>query len=329
MDEIRKGRKQVQKLPNYENVFIFPGTIERLVNEGIRHLEHHQYEEAVQTFDEALQLNPEASNVWFMFAVALYETRDYSRSKDYSFLAMQQGGGDYLTAFELYLTNLIQLEEYSEAELRAEAIIKERSLPQDRMNKFIYLRDLNRRLNLRYGKEETIDVAPPFSLADFKGKDLFFQQQTLASLKGASLQPAIPVLKEIAESSDVAPSIISFALTLLKEVQYNQKITIQKFGQTQDVIPSAVILPDENEKNSLILKNVAEQLEKDPSKRQFIESAIQKFIITAFPFDWGDYSVEEITEAYVEYIDCLMLNEEIPNTELFEMIQKVDQEPDF
>lgn len=329
MDEIRKGKRQVQKLHNYDNVFIFPGTIERLVNDGIHSLEQHQYEEAVQTFDEALRLDPEAKHFLFLFAVALYEIKDYKRAKEYSFLAMEHGVGDYLSALELYLTNLIQLEEYKEVEMRTDAIIKDASLPQDRVNKFIYLRDLTRRLSIRYPKEEAFSEAAPFTLSSFKEKDLLSQQQMLASLKGDTLQQATAVLKEIAESPDLAPSIISFALTLLKEVQYNEKVMVQKFGETQAVIPNKLILPDESQRNHALFEAVTQRLEKEPSKLEFVEGAIQKFIITAFPFDWGDYSVEEIVEAYVEYIDSLMLDKSVPNTELVKIIQKVDREPDF
>lgn len=329
MDELKKRKVQIQKLRHYENVYIFPGTIERLVNDGIHCLENHRYEEAVQIFDEVLQLDPDAEQVLFLFAVALYETKDYKRAKKYSFLAMENGVVDYLTALELYLTNLIQLEEYEEVERRTAEIIKDTSLSQERVTKFTYLRDLTRRLTIRYKKEDPINVTQPFTIEEFKKKDLYTQQQTLASLQDDAITRSIPLLKEIAESTDVAPSIISFALTLLKEAHYSEMVTVQKFGHTETVIPRELILPDESKRNEDIFKCVAESLEKDPSKLQFVEGAIQKFIITAFPFDWGGYSVEEITAAYIEYIDCLLLNRETPNTTLFEIIQEVDREPDF
>lgn len=326
---MRKGKKHVQKLRHYDNVFIFPGTIERLVDEGSHYLEQHQYEEAVQTFDEALRLDPEAEHFVFVFAVALYETKDYRRSKEYAYLAMERGIGDYLTAVELYLTNLIQLEEYKEVERRTDALIKDASLPQDRVNKFIYLRDLTRRLAIRYSTDEAEEEQQPFTIEQFKKEDVLLQQQTLASLQGDKLQQAIPILKELAESTDVAPSIISFALTLLNEVQYNKEVTVKKMDQTKTVIPKKLTLPDESKRNDALFETVAKRLEKEPTMRQFVEGAIQKFIITAFPFDWGDYSVEEIAESYITYIETLMNDTEVPNTTLFKMIQKVDREPDF
>lgn len=328
---MRKGKRKVQKLNHYENVFIFPGTIERLVDDGIRCVEHHQYEEAVQVFEEALQFDPEAEQFAFVFAVALYEMKDYQRSKKYAFLAMEHGIVDHLYALELYITNLIQLAEYEEVEMRTDKIVEDNALSQDELKKFIYLRDLNRRLTLRYKKEavEEAEIPPPFSLESFKEKDLLAQQQTLAFLQGENLERAVPLLKEIAESTDVPPSIISFALTLLQGVHYNQKVTVQKFGHTKEVIPRQLVLPNENEKNDFVLQEIAERLEKDPSKHQFAESAIQKFMMTAFPFDWGDYSVEEIAETYILYIESLVSDKEEPRTQLFKLIEKVDQEPDF
>lgn len=43
----------------------------------------------------------------------------------------------------------------------------------------------------------------------------------------------------------------------------------------------------------------------------------------------GEDSAEVIANAYIEYIECLMMGEAISDNPLLEFIQKVDQEADF
>lgn len=329
MDQIKKSQRKLRKFRDYDNVFIFPGTYERLVREGERYLSEQKYEEAVQAFEGAIQLEPTSEEFLFSYAIALYETKDYPNAKSISLLALESGHGDYMLLMELYLTVLIHLEEYEEVELSAQALIEEGLVPPDMLSKFIYLRDLNRRLAFRYSEDEVVEVEAPMSFVEFKEKDLYSQQQFLTSLKGTSLKRSICLLEEIVESSDVPSSIITFTLMLLKEINYDRKVIVQKYGEKREVIPKDIVLPGQDLHSQAILEEVGRKLEKDPSKLQFVDGAIRKFTINAFPFSWGEYSVEMIADAYIQYIDHLITGEALPENPLFLLIQKVDQEADF
>lgn len=327
--DMKKNQRKVRKLRQYDNVIIFPGTYERLVREGERYLSEQQYEQAVQAFEGAIQLEPMSTQFLFSYALALYEMKDYLRAKEFALSALENGNGDYMLVMELYLTVLIHLEAYDEVELSTQALIEEGLVPPEMLSKFIYLRDLNRRLSVRYGAETESEVGVIFTLEEFKEKDLYFQQQFLTSLKGNDLEQSIPLLEEIIESVAVPPSIITFALILLNEVHYDRKVSVQKYGRQLAVIPKDIVLPGHDTASQAVLDKVAKVLEKDPSKLQFAEGAIRKFIINAYPFDWGEYSSESIAAAYIEYIEYLMTGERFSSNPLLEFIQIVDQEVDF
>lgn len=326
---MKKTQKKLRKLHKHDNVIIFPGIYERFVRDGERYLSEQQYEKAVQAFEGAIQLEPTSDQFLFSYALALYETRDFKRAKEIVLSALECGNGDAMLVMELYLTVLIQLEEYEEVELSAQALIEEGLVPANMLSKFIYLRDLNRRLSIRYGEEEATDIEPSFSLASFKEQDLYFQQQFLTSLEGTNLKKSIGLLVEIVESPDVPPSIITFTLMLLKEVEYDQLVTVRKYGQTREIIPKNIELPGQDIHSQAVLDEVEKRLEKDPSKLQFVDGAIRKFTINAFPFGWGEVSVEAISTAYIEYIEHLITGATLQENPLLAFIRKVDQETDF
>lgn len=326
---MKKNQRKLRKLAHYDNVIIFPGTYEKYVRDGERYLSEHQYEKAIEAFEGAIQLEPASTQFLFSYAVALYETKDYPRAKKFALLALEYGNGDYIFVMELYFTVLIHLEEYEEVEVSVQALIEEGLVPREMLSKFIYLRDLNRRLSARYGEEVQTNVEAPFTFDEFRNKDLYFQQQFLTSLKGLDLERSIGLLAEIVESRDIPPSIITFSLMLLKEVQYDQLVTVEKYGQKIQVKPKEVSLPGQDLLSQAVLQEVEKKLEKDPSKLQFVDEAIRKFIINAFPFQWAEDSVEIIANAYIEYIEYLMTGEAFSSNPLLEFIQKVDQEADF
>lgn len=326
---MKRNQKKLRKLQQYDNVIIFPGTHEKLVRDGERYLHEHQYEKAVEAFDLAIQLEPVLDHISYPFALALYETKDFKRAKEFALQALKADGEDYMPVMELYLTVLIQLEEHEEVELSIEALIEEGFIPPNLLNKFIYLRDLNRRLSIRYDDKKTEKEKPSMTFNEFEGKDLSFQQQFLTSLKGQHLKRSIGLLKEIVNSEEIPASINTFSLMLLKEVGYNQFITIQKYGQKIKVKPKDIALPGQDIHSQAVLSKVKRLLEKDPSQLQFAEDAIRKFIINAFPFTWGDDSAETVANAYVQYIEHLMTGKEIASNPLLAFIQTVDQETDF
>lgn len=326
---MKRNQKKLRKLQQYGNVIMFPGTYEKLVRNGERYLHEQQYEKAVEVFDQAIQLEPKTNHISYPFALALYETKDFRRAKEFALQALKADSEDYMPVMELYLTVLIQLEEHEEVELSIEALIEEGFIPPNLLNKFIYLRDLNRRLTIRYDDKKTDKEKPSMTFEDFQKKDLFFQHQFLTSLKGQHLKRSVGLLEEIINSGVISASISTFSLMLLKEVGYNQFITIQKYGQKIKVNPTDMALPGQDLHSQAVLSKTKRMLEKDPSQLQFVEDAIRKFTINAFPLTWGDYSAETVANAYVQYIEHLMTGKELAANPLLAFIQTVDQETDF
>lgn len=322
-------RKKYGRVRRKENVLVFPGTFEKLVETGIHCVETELFEEAVKAFDQAILYEPDYPDFLGPYAVALYETKDFTRAKAIAANLLQSGTENYIDSMELYLTISIQLQEYEEVEMTIETLIDEGIIPHEQMTKFNYLRELNNRLSMRYPNEYSNTSEATFTLDEFIEMNNMAQQHALASIEGTDISAMVPVLIDIAESVHFSPLAVTFALTLLCEANYQESLTIQKFGLETAVIPANLSLPGRDPKTADVLEELERILIKDPSKLDMGKALIEKFTITAFPFDWGDYHYEEIAKSYVLYIKALFTGDQLPDTELCLLIQRMDMESDL
>jgi tetratricopeptide (TPR) repeat protein len=322
-------RKKYGRLRKSENVIVFPGTFERLVAKGIDCVKHNQFEKAVEAFDQAIIYEPDYPEFLGPYAVALYETKDFERAREVAARLLHSGTTSYIDAMELYLTISIQLQEYEEVEMTIDTLLEEGIIPHELLTKFTYLRELNSRLSTRYTADETNPAEAIFTFEDFLEMDIYTQQHTLASLEGTDLRAMIPVLEDIVESVHLSPLIVTFAITLLQQAGYSKEVTIKKFGEELVIIPAGMPLPGQDPFTTTVLSTVEDILVKDPSRFEMAKSLIEKFAITAFPFNWGQYDEEEVAFAYVQYIECLFTGEELPNTSLLTFIKEIDDLSNF
>ena len=321
-------RRKYGRIRKTENVIVFPGTYERLVERGLVAVEQSNFNQAVEVFDQAILYEPDYPEFLGPYAVALYETKEYERAKEIAARLLHSGATDYIDAMELYLTISIQLQEYEEVEMTIDTLIGEGIVPHDMLPKFSYLRELNGRLSNRYVDEEQGAPVKPFTLEEFNAMDKMHQQYALASLEGMDFTEMIPQLTALAERDDVEPMVISFVLALLQQAGYAEELTIRKFGWEMKITPSNMTLPGRDDVTGDVRMEIERLLLKDPSRLEMAQGLIEKYAITAFPFGWNQYPAQEVAIAYVNYIDSLFSGEQLPETELYRLIQQIDSDRD-
>src|SRR5690625_1980394 len=181
--------------------------------------------------------------------------------------------------------------------MKINILLEEGFGPPEMQSKFTYLRDLNNRLALRYGKDESIVAEARFTVELYREMDVLLQQRMLASLDGTDLRGMTELLEDIAESENFSPIVVTFALTLLHQANYTRQITIRKFGMENEIVPATMTLPGQDELTRAVLAELEKLLTQDPSRLELAYGLVEKFTITAFPFDWGDYSPEDIASS--------------------------------
>lgn len=331
MKEEKEGerlRRKYGRLLKKDNVIVFPGAYEKLVEAGRLAVDQEQFEKAVEAFDQAINYNPDSSEFLGPYAIALYETKDFTRAKEFAARLLYSGTADYIAAMELYLAISIQLQHYDEVRETIDTLFEEQIIPERMLKKFNYLRELNERLSDRYSQSEGYAPDVRFSFEEFMEIGTDMQQAMLASLENGELDAMLPVLIKIIGSDELSPIVKTFALILLKQAGYGKAVEIRKFGMEMSVHPNLLPLPNEDKLTGEVMELAERTLQKDPSKLEMIKSIIRKYGIVTYPFSWGNYTADEVMEAYALYIESLMSGQQLPEDELIDFIQYIDTEFD-
>lgn len=326
--------KRKKSLLRKGNVVVFPGTIERLRRDGQELMEKDRHEEAVAVFDQLLEMNPDDFTVYEPLAISLYESKDFIRAREFAVLAIQQGTGNYIEILELYLSISIQLQEYEEVELTIQGLLEEGLIPEHGMQKFTYLRELNKRLSRRYEKEQD-ESTPLITFTDFIEMKKENQLEFLLSLSNKALTSHVPLLKEIIQSKEQLLQQKTYALILLEKQGYQGTVCVKKFHFEKEVDVQRLPEPDGDPFIVEIQLLTEKAFEKDPTAEGLVSALIDKYAIFMFPFHWDTpgneeqrYSKEEIAEAYIAYTKYLLYGKPLPDTPLLQLVRMVDEEMD-
>ena len=79
-------------MQTFENIVVFPGTIEQLLSQAHAYAEQYQYNLANEKFEETLQYTQGDEMTLSVYAYSLYEARDFEKAKEYAEISY-----DYVT----------------------------------------------------------------------------------------------------------------------------------------------------------------------------------------------------------------------------------------
>ncbi|WP_191689558.1 tetratricopeptide repeat protein [Sporosarcina gallistercoris] len=319
---MKRKRKRLHKKGN---MIVFPGTVERLLDQAEDAMQAEEFEEAVRISEQLLEIAPNLSELPGILAVAYYETKAFEQAKTYAAQWLQSDMSEYFEAMELYLAICMQLQDYVEVEDTIGALLDEGVIPSELKQKFIYLRELNGRLLSRFTDDFSMQPKETVSFESFLQMDGFQQQQMLAQLENNGAENSQSLLAEIAVHDELPPVLRTVALVLLRNTGYENPLVIRKFGRGLSVIPSELPLPGEDAVSKEIFALLQDSLDKDPSRLSLIEEAVRKFALVSYPLDWG-VPAEAVASAYENYSAFLFEGTPLPQTALHKLIFEVDQD---
>ena len=317
--------KKYRRIQRRGNLVVFPGTLERLVQEAYTYFERAQFAEAIDYFEQVLALDPFHEEVMGPYAYALYEEKRYPEAKEITEQLLQEDEYDTIEWIELYLTICIQLREYDYVSTEIERLLQEDAVPEHALKKFHYLKELNERLVHKYEEfEQREPEIKLLSFAQFFELSPIEQQNELVRIRDVGKR-SFPLLREIVTQSD-APFLQTNALLLLKEHDDSEPLLVKKYDMERQIVPNSLSHPFENDKVQRVISQVEQRLEKTPSLIEFTFAMIQKYSIAAYPFRWETYEVEEVAKAYCQYAQSLFEDGELDEDPLLTHIRQVEVE---
>ncbi|WP_203333150.1 tetratricopeptide repeat protein [Planococcus beigongshangi] len=295
-------RKKYRDLKRKGNVVVFPTTISRLLTEGMTLLKQERYEEARDGLYQVLTYEPEHPAALGAYSYCLYELGDYEEALEVCRELLNVGPIHYLETMELYISILMQVREFEEAESVIEALIEENVLPAERLEQFHLLRDLNERIASK--SIEKID-ADQFSTEKFLKLKPYEQERKVMELPHSSFKALTAKMIALVEHPDIDYLTKTYILFILHQEKIHAKANIHKYHWNQEF--SIANLPDP--KNSPRVRGIkeifAEQLVKDPTRLQMVNELFERHVYLFYPFLMDDYDEKEVAEAYLSYLEGL------------------------
>ncbi|WP_422123025.1 tetratricopeptide repeat protein [Planococcus sp. X10-3] len=299
-------RKKYKDLKRKGNVVVFPTTINRLLTEGMTMLKEERYEEARDGLYQVLTYEPEHPAALGAYSYCLYELGDYEEALEVCRELLKVGPIHYLETMELYISILMQVREFEEAERVIEALIDEKVLPDERLEQFHLLRNLNERIASK--SVEKID-AEQFTPEAFLALNAYEQERKVMDLPPSSFPPLTTKLLALVEHPDIDLLAKTYILFIMQQEGIQAKFNIHKFHYYGEFNIHELTDPQDSPRVNEIKGILAEQLAKDPTRLEMANELFERHVYLFYPFLMDEYEPKEVAEAYMSYLDLLFTGE--------------------
>lgn len=321
--------KKKKKLQKHENLVVFPGTGERLLQQAHFLAENYQYDQANLLFEEAFQFTEGDEMSLSVYAYSLYEAKAFEKAKGVCEQLLAIGPLMYFEAMELYLTVCMQLRQFKQVEKIIESLLEEGAIPDEQLEKFERLKNLNADIaeNISLQQEAVKHEIEEelFDCAEFLEKEPEEQLLVAHELTTKNIRPIVDELKFIIESQETHPFIKSVVLILLVEQQVSMEVTIEKFDRALTVNPANLQLPTKLPQFQKVSELVLEQLDQEPSTLELVQYMIAKHAIVTYPFEWLDYDSEDVATSYGDFVHAMFGKIQETDYEIYEFLQILEK----
>ena len=317
--EVRKLANRKRPITKHGNLIVFPGAAQKLIKEGHQLIEACRYDQAVECFEKAFLYEEGDESSLSAYAFALYELKAYEKAKEICTQLLAMGTSLYVEVMELYITVCMQLKEYHQVEALINALIEEKALPPEQLEKFERLKDLNIEITKNLQQKEAVQTfieEREYELASFSAFKPSEQAMRLHRLIDTNIRQLKEELKNIIESDQIHPFIQSLALILLVEQEVSIEVNVKKFEHIQKVNPAQMQLPTQLPQFERIKKIIENELEQDPTTLEMVQYLMAKHAIVTYPFEWSPFKVQDIASGYINFVhsmlgDVQQINDEV------------------
>ncbi|MED0736409.1 tetratricopeptide repeat protein [Aneurinibacillus thermoaerophilus] len=242
-----------------DKVILFPGLVERKIEQAREALERGQHDEALEYAQSILRFDPYHSEALQTSAEILMRIGQYDEALQYAERMWKQKRGDTIHAFRIYLAILLKMEDFAGVRELLESATEMKELAPflseiEALHQMLQAEKTNEEemTDREYFTRRTVlrktEVNPEYiSRLYEKLEDGTFEEQlgAIEQLKHISSPEIVAALKEYLMLVYPDPILKTFALRALKQMGETGPVFLYKFGEKFDVLIEEVPLCDE------------------------------------------------------------------------------------
>ncbi|KXG11510.1 tetratricopeptide repeat protein [Anoxybacillus rupiensis] len=304
------------------NIIPFPNLRKRLLEKGLEALKEEKYQDALYFLTEAQKLGTKESEVELSIILCLFEMGEWEEAKQrcQHLLWKKQEVTD-IELLQLYLSILIHLEQYAEADEMLETALQDKKLHPHEREQLLQLLRFSRKMRSSFSASSNEEIEQLL-----QSKRIEDQLKAIQRLENEHIVPLLPMLKQYLANEDNHPMAKTMLLRLLTAKKVSEELVIHKFGKIMTIIPEQLNEAIETQFATDILQKLERTLGSDsPSLYETASHIWMRYIYTLYPFAPLPVS-EETWIAALHLSACRLQGIEMTITEIAERYHVCEQE---
>jgi len=272
-----------ERLDSEENkIVLFPKWKEKLEESSLRALEEKNFIEALNQFNELIKYDEGSHEIIIGKLICLIELGQYEEADALCKRAMQDKNQvAYYHYVHIYLTLLLQTNQYEELMERVLEELKDPYIPEVVKVQFQQLYEWSKEINVGLIAEKTHQYRKALRLA-IRENNVLNQWQLIINLKQLHAQPLEEVYQWTKDQS-IHPVIKTALFQWLQDEQISRSVTVSKFGDTKRFIPTKTPSLQETPQHKEILRHISDIEQNNPTLYDMIKRLLERYLFVNYP----------------------------------------------
>ncbi|MHC0037443.1 tetratricopeptide repeat protein [Pseudoneobacillus sp. C159] len=278
-------KKRRKAKHHQDNIFLFPNVDKLLLEKGLDRLKNKKFNEAIEFLEEAQQLDEDNEDIAFGLIVAYFEVNNLTAAKELAQSTLKKGAVDYFQLIDIYITILLQLNEYEEIVATIGALLEEKEIPIEKLDSFTKILEFSKRkLDTVHSASEQVEdeSIEEWNLLEYES--LNEQFLAVAELAHKNVRAYLPHIRIYLQSPDGHPFVKTMLLQLLKEQEVSQEVEVEKFDKYIKMKPVELPNMEQYLADSPGLEHLKNELEQDnPTLFESINAIFARHSFLLYP----------------------------------------------
>lgn len=277
----------MKKEEKNDNVVLFPGSADYLVQKGLQHFKEGNKEQALLHFQQALTHEKKHPDASYGLLLVYADMGELEEGRMLAEKMLEEGIGEYIDILRVYVSILAQLEEYETVVSILEAAMKEDVIPlhmKEELKGFLSFSQQMQAEEKRFFSPVEDELLTEWKTRLQSGTE----EQKLATINELQKQKpdaVMPIIEDILKDKTSTPLLQSLLLLLLKDWQVEKHVWVEKRERKGEFSP--ISLPGLEETTVYIqtAKLLKEQLEQtDPVLLKETIRLLKQLVLYYYPF---------------------------------------------
>ncbi|TGB04136.1 DUF3196 family protein [Halobacillus salinus] len=280
-----------------KNVVMFPKWKSRLERIGLEALKEKRYQDAVDSLLPLIEYGVASEDVVTGLLMSWIETGELDRAEELCQQKMKESLDEqYYHYLHMYITILFQRNRYQEIVDLLEEVFESEDIPHQSRTQLWQMFEVSRKLleghQQEQGEKWKVNFFEALDKNDSPG-----QWRALDTLKEQSAERFLEDFKGLLVDSSIHPIIKTAIIQWFRDSEVNNPITVSKFGQTFELVPSELNQFQSDYMIKQIQLRLGDMEQSNPSMYDMVNQLLYRYCFVRYPIFPQEEEVPVIVEA--------------------------------